>query len=568
MIKANRNLLKHTRWMATCLLLQAGVALPAAAQTIAPVSRQYEVPVLKENDATALERVAVNIPADGKAAWLQQVQLSFTGTTQLNQLTGVRVYSANGDTTYLTPEKTTTAALFARYTATPAANTLTLTGNLRLNKGTNYLWVALSVKPTIPLLHKVAVQVSGLQINGQRVSLPTAAPVTHRVGTAVRKGMQDNVHTSRIPGIATANNGDLLAIYDARYELGRDLQGDIDIALNRSTDKGATWQPLQVVLDKGTWGNLPEKFNGVSDPCIVVDKKTGTIYIAGLWMYGVLDPETGKWIDDLTDTSKIWNHQWRSKGSQPGFDPKQTSQFLLTKSTDNGKTWSEPVNLTAMCKRPEWWLWAPAPGSGIVLTDGTLVLPTQGRDETGKPFSNITYSKDGGKTWATSNPAVEGQTTECMAVQLNDGSVMLNMRTNANKGLTGAGNGRTVSVTKDLGKTWIEHPTSRKALPEPVCMASIFKHNYTRAGKQESVLLFLNPHSTTQRNRITLQASFDDGKTWPAAHHILLDELNGRGYSCITSVDNNTIGLLYESSQAHLVFQQVSMQEIIEQKNK
>ncbi|ULT41198.1 glycoside hydrolase [Niabella defluvii] len=37
--------------------------------------------------------------------------------------------------------------------------------------------------------------------------------------------MQDNVHTSRIPGLATALNGDLLAIYDARYDSRRDLQG-------------------------------------------------------------------------------------------------------------------------------------------------------------------------------------------------------------------------------------------------------------------------------------------------------------------------------------------------------
>lgn len=559
-------LIKHTRWMAACLLLQAG-APPAAAQAITPVSRQYEVPVLKENDATPLVRVEVNVPADGKAAWLQKVDLQFTGTTQLHQLAGVRIYSANGDSAYLTPAKTLTAAFFARHNGAPSGNALSLTGNLRLNKGMNYLWVALSVRPTIPLLHKVAVQVTGLQINGQRITLPSAAPVPHRVGTAVRKHLQDNVHTSRIPGLATANNGDLLAIYDARYEMSRDLQGDIDIALNRSTDKGATWQPIQVVLDKGSWGNLPEKFNGVSDPCIIVDKKTGAIFIAGLWMYGVLDPATGQWIEGLSDTSKTWNHQWRSKGSQPGLEPKQTSQFLLTKSTDNGKTWSEPVNLTAMCKRPEWWLWAPAPGAGITLEDGTLVLPTQGRDHNGKPFSNITYSKDGGKTWVTSNPAVTDETTECMAVQLSDGSVMLNMRTNANKGVNGPGNGRSVAVTKDLGKTWTTHPTSRHALPEPVCMASIFKHTYTRSGKQQSVLLFLNPHSTRQRNMITLQASFDDGNTWPADRHILLDELTGRGYSCITSVDNNTIGVLYESSQADLVFQQVSIQEIIEQKH-
>lgn len=535
--------LKFIKYVCGLALCLAGFSLQA--QTV----RHYQVPVLKEKDYTSLVRVALNMP---ETAWLQEVQLSINGTTHIQN---VAVYSTNADSNYYTAEKP--AALFARQTGVPTV----LKGNLRLNKGDNYLWVGLSVTNNINLQDKISVQVKALRIGDKLVKLETTAPVFNRIGVAVRQFMQDNVHTSRIPGLATARNGDLLAIYDARYTMGRDLQGDIDIALNRSSDKGATWQPLQVVLDKGAWGNLPEKFNGVSDPCILVDKKTGTIFIAGLWMYGVLDAD-GKWIEGLTDTSTNWNHQWRAKGSQPGLDPKQTAQFLLTKSTDNGKTWSEPVNLTPMCKRPEWWLWAPAPGAGITLDDGTLVFPTQGRDKNGKAFSNITYSKDGGKTWTTSNPAVDESTTECMAVQLSDGSIMLNMRTNANKGITGAGNGRSVAVTKDLGKTWTEHPTSRKALPEPVCMASIFKHNYTLQGKQRSVLLFLNPHSTTRRNNITLQASFDDGATWPAKHHILLDELSGRGYSCITSVDNNTIGVIYESSQAHLVFQQVNLKDI------
>mgnify|MGYP002243976521 CR=1 FL=1 len=102
-------------------------------------------------------------------------------------------------------------------------------------------------------------------------------------------------NTSRIPGIATSKNGTLLAVYDARYDTSRDLQGNIDIALNRSFDGGETWQPMQVVLDMKTWGGLPEKYNGVSDACILVDEKTGDIYVAGLWMHGVLDRNTGKW---------------------------------------------------------------------------------------------------------------------------------------------------------------------------------------------------------------------------------------------------------------------------------
>jgi sialidase-1 len=529
------------------------------AQDIRVTVRSYQVPLLKELEGTSLMRIEVKTADAG--SWLKEIKLQLDGTTELKDIKEIRIFSTNADSVYPALAGKNNA-LFALHTKALFKKELILKGNLRLNKGSNYIWAAVAVQPDISLLNKIGIDITALQINSRNYPVAGGNSI-FRVGSAVRQFMQDNVHTSRIPGMARAMNGDILVIYDARYEKGGDLQGDIDIGLNRSKDKGATWEPYQVVLDKGSWGNLPEKFNGVSDPCILVDPKTGTIYVAGLWMYGVLDAE-GHWIEGLTDTSKNWNHQWRAKGSQPGFDPKETAQFLLTKSTDHGKTWSEPVNLTSMCKRKEWWLWAPAPGSGIVLKDGTLVFPTQGRDATGKAFSNITYSKDGGNTWTTSNPALDESTTECMAVELSDGGIMLNMRTNSNRGLVGEGNGRSIAVTHDLGKTWVEHPTSRKALREPVCMASLYKHIYRSGGKEKSVLLFLNPYSYTKRDHITLQVSFDEGKTWPVSKHILLDELSGRGYSSITSVDANTIGLLYESSQAHLVFQQISIKEIIE----
>lgn len=60
------------------------------------------------------------------------------------------------------------------------------------------------------------------------------------------------------------------------------------------------------------WGGLPQKYNGVSDGCILSDDFTGDLYVIGLWMHGVLDPKTGKWVENLTDTSTVWNHQWRA----------------------------------------------------------------------------------------------------------------------------------------------------------------------------------------------------------------------------------------------------------------
>ena len=62
---------------------------------------------------------------------------------------------------------------------------------------------------------------------------------------------------------------------------------------------------------------------------------------------------------------------------------------------------------------------------------------------------------------------------------------------------------------------------------------------------------------------MTLKVSFDDGKTWDDRKKILLDEYDSFGYSCITSVDDSTIGIFYESSQAQMTFQQVKLDELI-----
>lgn len=515
---------------------------------------QPVLPVLTEKETNPVVKITLirNTPID---YLLQELAFSLKGTTDLNDIESVSLYEAN-KTGLLSPDHRIGEAL-------PASENPVFKINFPVTADTLICWLSVKLKSGVDLTHRVNATCKEIITDAGKVN-PAEIPDFEglRIGVAVRQHKQDGVHTSRIPGLATSKKGTLLAIYDARWELGRDLQGDIDIALNRSTDGGHTWDPMQIVLDMKEWGGLPQKYNGVSDACILVDDNTGDIYIAGLWMYGVLDGETGKWVPGMNNDSTRWIHQWRAKGSQPGFDVKETSQFLITKSTDDGLTWSEPVNITRQTKRKEWWLYAPAPGHGITLSDGTLLFPTQGRDENGKSFSNITYSKDGGKTWITSNPA-HSNTTECMAVELSDGSVMLNMRDNRNRGNTEV-NGRTVAVTRDLGETWTEHPTSRKALIEPTCMASLHKHVFTKDDKEQSILLFVNPESHSVRDHITLKVSYDDGNTWPKEKCILLDEYSSRGYSCITSIDNERIGILYESSQADLVFQEIRTEEIMD----
>lgn len=57
----------------------------------------------------------------------------------------------------------------------------------------------------------------------------------------LRRRGDDGVDTYRIPGLAVTSKGTLIAVFDARNQNGGDLPGDIDVAMQRSTDGGATW---------------------------------------------------------------------------------------------------------------------------------------------------------------------------------------------------------------------------------------------------------------------------------------------------------------------------------------
>jgi len=517
---------------------------------------QYNLPVLKSKEVNNVLELNITCKDTLKETILKEIIINTQKTSSLDDIESVSLYYNGVNEGYINEDRILISE------TNQISPLIRLKGSFRLKPRQNHFWVSYKLKDNADLLNFVGCYCEKVITNRGEASVSMwDYPKKLRIGVALRKHGEDNVHTFRIPGLVTTDKGSLLAVYDVRRSSNRDLQGDIDIGISRSLNGGNSWEPMKIVLDMGEWGNMPQKFNGVSDASLTVDKETGNIFVAGLWMHGVID-ENGKWLENLTEESDAWNHQWRNMGSQPGFDVKETSQFIIAKSSDDGNTWETPVNITSMCKKREWWLWAPAPGNGITLNDGTLVLPTQGRDKDGLPFSNITFSYDGGLTWETSNPAFHN-TTESAAVQLDDGSIMLNMRYNNNRNTEGADNGRVIMITSDMGKTWIEHPTSRSVLNESVCMASLYKHEYIRNGKQESLLLFSNPNTKKGRHHMTIKVSFDNGNTWPQESWLLLDEGSSNGYSCITGIDDNNIGILYEGSQSDLVFQKIPIKDLL-----
>ena len=423
---------------------------------------------------------------------------------------------------------------------TDIANVVTFTSNQPMVEGVNYYWISIEMKPEASLLTTFTVQMPMAEINNMPATIVwDGKSDVRRMGIGVRHAGDDGASAYRIPGLVTTNNGTLLGVYDIRYNSSVDLQEMVDIGVSRSTDKGQTWEPMRVAMTFGETGGLPHAQNGVGDPSILVDEKTNTIWIVAAWTHGM-------------GNGRAW---WNS---QTGMDRNHTAQLMMVKSDDDGKTWSEPMNVTEQVKDPSWYFLLQGPGRGISMEDGTLVFASQYIGSDRIPNAGIIYSKDHGKTWKISTLA-RTNTTESQVAEVEPGVLMLNMRDNR-------GGSRAVSTTTDMGKTWKEHVSSRTALQEPVCMASLISVKAEDNVLGKDILLFSNPNDTKNRHSITIKASLDGGVTWLPENQLLLDAGWGWGYSCLTMIDKETVGILYESSVAHMTFQAVKLKDIIKTK--
>jgi len=332
---------------------------------------------------------------------------------------------------------------------------------------------------------------------------------------------QGGYHTYRIPALIVTTNGTLLAFCEGRKHSRSDT-GDIDLLLKRSTDDGQTWSAPQAVWDDGP--------NTCGNPCPVVDARTGTI-----WMLLTHNPGN-------TGEAQIRQRK-----------PSGTRTVWVSRSTDDGSTWSAPTNITAATKDPAWDWYATGPGIGIQIQHGPhrgrLVIPCDhslrntngaGAEPTVVGGSHVIYSDDHGQTWKLGG-AVWPQMDESQVVELADGAatLLLNMRTSTDS------NRRAQSLSRDGGQTWAAAAFAPE-LVEPRCQASILRFNWPN-DKEPGRILFSNPAGTRRRN-LTVRLSHDDGKTWPLARTVYEGPC---AYSCLTVLPDKSIGCLYECGRTN-----------------
>lgn len=502
---------------------------------------------IDDGEGSSLEFIDICINGlDSKA--VSNVKVMYTGTmSALYSRTSSFIMKekwrdvAGGQTIWCDPSFATEAGAVRRFSE---GETFRVACPKVLYPGKNHFYISMEIngRKIKDLSKEFLLEIKGLGIDGNILRSGTDFIENgwsdHHLGLNVRQSGDDGVHSYRIPGLATTNDGTLLAIYDVRYDSSFDLQADIDIGVSRSTDGGRSWEKMRIVMDMGEWAGLPEAQNGVGDPAILVDRNTGEIFIVALWTAGIGN-----------------DRAWLNVGQ--GMTPYETGQLMMVSSSDDGRTWSEPRNITPMVKQPDWYITLQGPGNGITMEDGTLVFAFQHVDVQRVPWSGIIYSKDHGKTWETHPVCPVRETTESQVVEIEPGTLMLNMRNNLRTG-------RMVYTTDDMGVTWKVHESSGK-LEEPVCMASLIIVKAEDNVLGQDILLFSNPATTKGRFNMTIKASLDYGRTWLENDSILLDEEHGWGYSCLSMIDRETVGILYESSTGHMTFQAVKLTDFIRQ---
>jgi len=298
----------------------------------------------------------------------------------------------------------------------------------------------------------------------------------------------------RIPGLVLTTKGTLLAFCEGRKDSIRD-HGDIDLVLRRSADAGKTWSEQVIVYEEGG----TEKIT-IGNPCPVVDQDTGTV-----------------WLAFCRDNRDV----------------------LMTHSDDDGKSWTEPDEITAAVKGEDWGWYATGPGHGIQLTrgkyKGRLVFPCDhdhgtGQDNEREGRSHVFFSDDHGKTFKLGQPTGGGM-NECEVVELAGGRLLLSMRNSYRNGQ------RAFALSKNGGETWSE-PELRKEVYCPTCQSSIQRYSL----KPRNRILYCGPGGPG-RNNLTVRLSYDEGKTWPVAKLVYQ---GGSAYSDLVVLPEGTIGCLFE----------------------
>ncbi len=307
--------------------------------------------------------------------------------------------------------------------------------------------------------------------------------------------IKENVVCFRIPAIACATNGDIIVAVDERTKSCGDLrhEDDINIVIRRSEDNGKTWSEIKTIIDYPIG-------ESASDPSFIVDKITGEIFLFFNYM-------------NLKFEKDIY-------------------YLKFVKSSDNGNTWTKPIDITNQISKPEWHnnFKFITSGEGFQTESGKLLHTLVNLEQGLFVFA----SDDHGKSWYLIDTPIKPADESKIIELASDKSWLINSRVNSS-------GYRYIHKSFDEGKTWTSKPDS--SLIDPSCNASLVQYTYYENNNEKNVLIFSNLHSSSNRENLSLKYSLDNGKNWSKPKIIYQGQA---AYSSLCILKNGELALVFE----------------------
>lgn len=464
-----------------------------------------------ENDVLLKAAVAVDGTDVSAEVELQSITLNLEGTTDLNDVREIKVYST-GTVNAFDERHPENATLLG--SIEPASGDLTCNLGGNLVYGTNYLWITAHVADNAVEGNVIDVSLKSITTTEETYELANPSPAGSReiilAHTLLLQPGDYNSTNYRIPAVITAKDGSIVAVTDKRKYNEGDLPQDIDIVCNRSTDGGHTWsEPYTIAF--GTGVN-----HGFGD-CALAWSNDDNGLIAGF----VGGPGL-----------------WYSTPSNP-------IRTYICKSYDNGQTWTEPEDITHFifgdnCIIPEQRTWRASffgSGNGLRTSTGRIMFVAAIRETTAQVlYNHAVYSDDNGQTWHVSGRASTSG-DEAKVTELADGRILMSIRHGGN---------RWYNISEDGGETWQPTTSTWYDITAPACNGDLIRYTSENQGHDRNRLLHSAPYGNN-REKVTVYVSYDEGETWPVSKCIVP---YSSAYSSLCILPDGTIGLYVEETYA------------------
>lgn len=335
-------------------------------------------------------------------------------------------------------------------------------------------------------------------VNAAEAEMPVRVPV-FEMNT-------DGSRYYRIPAIAVAKDGTLIAVADKRGDALNDLPNTISVVLRRSSDNGDTWSEPQVLAQ----GNKAAG-KTYGDPAIVVDRETGTILVLFVGDKGF----------------------WDSR-----YHVSRRAGLYYVKSTDNGLTWTEPVRFDSQIYKTNWQGGFVASGSAVQLSSGRIMAVVNAHTST-SPGNNqeqfAIWTDDLGETWhaGSSSATPAGNGNESKLIELENGDLLISIRCSGT---------RMYAISTDGGDTWgqLNRWSDMKAAD---CNGDIIRYSASKDSK--SRILHSVPNSSIREN-VSVFLSYDEAATWPVKKTLYEGP---SAYSSLTVLPDGQIGCFVEEGK-------------------